>query len=200
MKKCSKCKILKNKSNFSFDKKNKDWFSCYCKKCSNIWVKKFLKTRRWVIQRMYSSQKKSEAKYPYKNVEYSYKELVEWVLKQENFESLYLEWVKSDYNTELIPSIDRINDNKWYNFKNIRLTNLKSNKNRYYSDVKKWINTKVCKSVIQYSKKWELIQIFFSISNASLNTGISIWNIVKVCKWLRKTAWWYDWKYLKKYQ
>ena len=44
----------------------------------------------------------------------------EWSINNEHFNELYDNWVKSEYDRKLSPSIDRINSNDGYTLNNIR--------------------------------------------------------------------------------
>ena len=52
--------------------------------------------------------------------------------------------------------------------------------------------------VIQYDKNMNVIKIWNSITEASMNVNISKMNIIKCCKGVNKTAKGYIWKYLNK--
>ena len=51
--------------------------------------------------------------------------------------------------------------------------------------------------VIQYDKNMNVIKIWNSITEASMNVNTSKMNIIKCCKGINKTAKGYIWKYLK---
>lgn len=58
-----------------------------------------------------------------------------------------------------------------------------------------WEGNPFNKSVWQY-KNWNLIKSFIWIMDAQRITNISKWNISRCCNWKRKTAGWFEWKYL----
>lgn len=62
-------------------------------------------------------------------------------------------------------------------------------------NMKPWENMETCnrKKVVQYTKKWQKIKIFNSITEAKKETWIS--SIGNCCKWRAKTAGGYKWKY-----
>lgn len=51
------------------------------------------------------------------------------------------------------------------------------------------------KKVNQYTKEWEFIKTWDCIKDVYRELKISKSYISKVCKWKRKTAWWFIWKY-----
>jgi len=64
---------------------------------------------------------------------YSEQELIEWFLLQPHLNLLYDNWVASDCNNKLVPSVGRINHNQGYSLNNLELhsfayINLKSRK------------------------------------------------------------------------
>ena len=126
---------------------------------------------------------------------YTSKELKEWVLSQSNFEELYNNWVKSNYNKDLTPSIDRIKDDKGYSFDNIQLVTWYYNNNKQYKNKKNGENQKNCLTVIQYSKNNEFIKEYYSIHQAERETNIASATICLVCQNKGKTAGGYIWKY-----
>lgn len=45
-------------------------------------------------------------------------------------------------------------------------------------------------------ESWKVIDQFLSLKEAQIKTNICYINILRVCKWQRKTAWWYQRKYI----
>lgn len=60
---------------------------------------------------------------------------------------------------------------------------------------KKWWLSIHSRSVIQYSTEWIKIKEWSWIREAWRSLWIKHINICKNCKWERKTAWWFIWKY-----
>lgn len=68
---------------------------------------------------------------------------------------------------------------------------------KWYRKGKSGILNKTSKQVNQYSKLWKFIRTWWSMAEAERWLWISTWLVCDVCKWYRKSAWWYIWKYFK---
>lgn len=192
---CTSCLIKKDFLEFYKYKMWKNWFRSICIKCSNKKRKKYKKTKKWLITSMYIWQLRRNKIRNHWLLNYTKQELKEWIFKQDNFEELYNNRTKSWYKTDLIPSVDRLDDYKWYSFDNIQLITWKENNAKWHADKKNWINNKQNKSVIWIHKiTWKIID-FYSSMEAERQTWIYHWSILKCCKWKLKTAWWYNWRY-----
>jgi len=156
---------------------------------------KYSRSKNGLIVWIYNWQKRSCRIRWNKLPNYSLEEFNEWILNQNNFDKLYNEWIKNNYKKDFIPSVDRLNDYKTYTLDNIQLLNWKNNREKYYKDVKKWINNKTKKWVIQYFK-WNIIKKYYSLSQAEKETWIWNWNISLVCNWKRKSAGGYMWQFI----
>jgi len=159
---------------------------------------KYQRSKKWVITLLYSHQKERSKQRGHHSPKYSKMEFRDWVFSQPNFNSLYEEWVINKYNREYAVSVDRIDDNIWYCFENIRLVSWSVNRKKYCTDRVKWINNSVAKAVRwTHVESWTVIE-FFSASQAQRNTWICRWHIGSCCNWkeLYKTAWWYKWEYI----
>lgn len=92
-------------------------------------------------------------------------ELEEWLTKQNNFDELYSNWANSDYNKNLTPSIDRIDNSKSYTIDNIELVTWQENDKRGSEYLKSKMNKHGYVSV--YYESGEYIDSYTSISEAS---------------------------------
>jgi len=126
---------------------------------------------------------------------YTKRELKDWLYNQELFHKLYDDWVSSNYDTYLKPSVDRLNDYESYHMGNIRLVTWKENKNKHYADRKKGICNKSNKSVVQFSLNGIFICEFHSLMEAERVTNIFNTDIGRCCLGKRKTAGGFIWKY-----
>ena len=115
-----------------------------------------------LVQMIYKAQKSNSKQRGHKPPDYSIDILKDWLLKQSNFDTLLLNWLESDLEIDLKPSIDRINEDKGYTISNIRLITWRENylKSRNRS-----------KEVMQISFDGKTINKFKSISEASRITG-----------------------------
>jgi len=124
-KKCRKCKNLLNKKQYVKNKYFKDNLSPICKKCK-------LDIRRTVVSLItdiYSKQKLHSKTRGHPPPKYTFKEFKKWILSIKNFKVLYKNWVKSGYEKNFRPSVDRLDSTKGYSFDNIRLVTWKENNN-----------------------------------------------------------------------
>ena len=149
-----------------------------------------------LIKSRYEAQK-TNAKYRKMALPtYTKTEFIDWVLHQINFETLYINWVNSNYEKNLTPSIDRINDYQSYTLNNIQLTTWFNNKNKSYVDCKKGINNKRNKQVMQLTKENKKVAIYHSINEAERKTKINQANISSVCLKKRSYAGGFKWKFI----
>lgn len=189
MRKCNIC--LKEKESKYFN----IWNNNKCKECVNKYVREYNCTIDWLITKMYSAQRRRSEERWHSLPSYTNKQINHWVRSQSNFLELYNNRKISWYNRSLIPSIDRLDDYKWYSFDNIRLTIWRENNIKWSKDRKNWINNKMNRCVIWINiTTWEIIE-FYSMSEASRVTWAGIWHICSCCKWNIKSAWGYIWKY-----
>lgn len=154
------------------------------------------RTKHGLIGHIYNNQTKSSRKRGYQEPEYSLEELRSFITGSALFEYLYKNWVDSDYDKWLTPSIDRIDDYKGYNLNNIQLMTWKDNHKKGINDKRNGINNKQSKSVAQYSMDGMLIKIYCSASSAARNIGASQGNISAVCNGIRKHTKGFKWAYV----
>jgi hypothetical protein len=176
------CKICKK------EKPITDFYSTYCKVCSNEKNKEYRHTLNGFLRNVYDHQRRSSKKRRHQPPAYTFKELSRWFVSQPNWEDLWLKWENSNYLKDLRPSIDRLDDSKGYSFDNIRLITWREN---YMKEIEK---QKV--KVNQYDLEGNYIKTFESIHDADRHTNIDYRNIQAVCKGERKTADFYQWRYL----
>jgi len=183
---CHKKKLLNyfSKSNTGlFDRQN------YCKKC----VVDKSRTVYGVIKKMYNGQLYRSKRIYNFDIGYSFEDFHNWVLSNNKFNEMYLDWVNSGYNKDKTISTDRINDYKGYTFDNIQLLTMYDNKAKAYEDMKNGINNKQSKVVIQYDMDGKKIKEHYSSRSASRDTNIS--HITSCCNGNRKSAGGYKWSY-----
>lgn len=145
---------------------------------------------RGLICQRYARQKKSSNKREHDKPAYTIEELVSWCFKQDLYFKLFDNWVYSDYDTNLSPSIDRIDSNLPYTLDNIQLMTWQENKHKGYEEAK--VNSGF--RVAQYDLDANFIQEFISAREASRCTKIH--HISAVCAGTRKTAGGFKWRYL----
>ena len=123
--KVSKNKAVKNKA-----VKNKAYMKVWNKankEKREAYRKAYIRTVKGLIVSIYGRQKKSSKKRGHQLPTYSKEELHVWITSQSNFKELYDNWIASDCDMWLIPSVDRLDDAKGYSFNNIQLITWREN-------------------------------------------------------------------------
>ncbi len=197
MKKCNKC--LKDKKIDLFNKSSKGCrlgLMAYCKECNTKLQSEYNKTKKGILRIIYKSQKQHSKTRGQRPPEYSLKELREWAYSQIEFHTLFNEWKISGYKKDLKPSVDRKYDDIHYCFSNIQFKTFRENntKNHIMKEANGYGSTK---PVIQYDKKMNFIEEFFSIREAERQTGIDNRNINTCLKGKIRTSGGFIWKYKK---
>lgn len=126
---------------------------------------------------------------------------LESLLKQEPAYLIYLDWIKSNYNPELIPSVDRLNNSKSYTLDNIEIVTWKVNKERARAAIRKqelYASTLLNgghRKVSCFDKDGSLVNDFISLAEASRATGYTHQQISRACStkytYLEKYFWCY---------
>lgn len=194
---CTKCETNKPTKCFSKNKSSKDGFQYWCKDC----VIKDSRTISGVIRKIYSRQRESCRNRGHEFPTYSRIELETWVSTQPLFFALYQDWVNSNYERDLAPSIDRKDDYKSYTFDNIQVMSWEDNRTKSYCS-KKTISSReklgiARKSTFQFSLSGVFIKEFPSTHKAGKTTGINAKNISSCCRGELLSAGGYLWSYKK---
>ena len=111
MKQCYMCENTKEENQFWNNKNNKDWLQRLCKECRISERYKHNNTKKWLLTRLYYHQVYNSKIRWHWLPSYSKIELWLWLYNQDNFNELYIAWEDSWYNSKLIPSCDRLNNN-----------------------------------------------------------------------------------------
>jgi len=194
---CTKCWQEKTLDSFWPDKQNTLRYNkaSWCKECNNIRVKNKSKTKIGLLTKIYSKQKTISKIRNHQPPTYTKIELSEWFWKQINANEIYKTRKESWYLKELIPSVDRLDNNKWYSLNNIQLLTWKENESKQHKEIKNWTTVWYYKKVIQLTLEWTIINEYHSASYAARENWLTTWNITSVCRWASKTAWGFMWKY-----
>lgn len=176
-KRCNTCLEELDKSLF-YKSTLFDGYMKWCIECS----KKKARSLSGLITVIYTGQKRSSKKRGHPMPDYDLKWLKEWFMKDDKYINMHKIWEKSGYLNDLIPSVDRINDDLPYTKTNIQLLTWKENRD------KACINNS--RNIVRFinNKKF----IYNGIVDASIHTGIhksSIWR-----KLQKKTD--LEWTYL----
>lgn len=197
MKKCFKCKITKELTEFYPHSQMSDGHLNKCKECAKKDVKEnqteYDKTEKGVIRVIYKTQKRNSTIRKMSHPLYTKKQLKEW-LYENQFNSFYGQWVEGGYDKNLKPSVDRLDDFKPYTFDNIKLGTWQENKNHQYEDIINGVGTggQRCKPVQCFSNGILLAE-YVSFSSARRTIGYSIERSLKSGKPDRKNG--FVWKY-----
>lgn len=175
MKKCKTCGVEKDLTEFHKHKGCKDGLHNECKVCTTQRIKDYQKTFPGQLTKIYSDQRQRSKRRGHEMPTYSKEDLGQWLKSQSNFEELWDGWVESNYDTKLVPSVDRLDDSKGYSLGNIQLTtwsenNLKGhNDNRFNRLIK--TNTSGVRGVCfdKSRNKW-IVNI--SIKGKNINLGL----------------------------
>lgn len=102
------------------------------------------------------------------------------------YSELFDNWVKSGYDRNLAPSIDRLDDYKGYTSENIRMVTWKENLDKSHKDRKEGRNNKQSKAIIHINKEG-IKNKYYSTMYASRVTGIPCKKIQDVLAGRRKS-------------
>jgi hypothetical protein len=158
--------------------------------------KPYNRTRQGLCYTLYYDQCRNSKQRGHNNPKYDKVELFEWITSQSNFETIYNDWVKSNYESDLRPSCDRLDNSIGYSFDNIELITWKENKLRANLDV---IDCKIMLNqtkVYQYSTSGRFIKLHNSIADACRkDESLDQRNITACCQGKIPTAYGYKWSY-----
>jgi len=195
MKRCSSCGLEKELDYFYKHKGNYDGHSYACKKCSLGKAKEYQKTKEGLVSGIYNHQKQYSKTKPYKTPSYNNKELREWLFSQKKFHEMYDLWVYNDYDETLTPSCDRIENHIGYMLCNIQLTTWGEHLIKSGEDVRNGIDNKRSRAVISIDMYSGEEVEYYSMSQASRETGTFVSNIFKACNGQYIHTGNYYWKY-----
>ena len=198
MKKCKKCRELKSLDKFFKHKIKKDGLQIYCKDCSTIRNIEYYRTKEGLLTKIYGGQRSGSKRKERILPNYTKQKLKDWLFKQNLFHELFNDWVSSNYDKMLTPSVDRKKDNFPYSLDNIQLMTWQQNKDKGHRDMRlgKIINgVNPQKPVIQYDKQGNFIAEYCSLRQAKRETGISNGGISENCNGTRKSAGGFIWKF-----
>jgi len=194
-KKCGICKETKSNSLFYKNKRSYDGLQYVCVTCSVISRFKYDHSKKGLITKIYADQKYRSKLRSHDLPTYTKEELKEWLLGQKLFHELYDNWVLSDYDKCIKPSVDRPDDYKGYSLDNIKLMTWGENDTKGNNDMINGINNKKSRAVVQYNLDGSFKKEYYSMSQAERETEISQGDICSVCNKKRKTAGKFIWEY-----
>jgi len=127
LKTCIACNLSKTTDSFVAHAGTADGVANQCRECANLKDKLYRKTKKGLISRIYGEQKKRSKRRGHAPPSYTCDELRWWMLGQVLFKELFEAWELSGYAKNLVPSIDRIDSTKGYDFSNIQVMTWEEN-------------------------------------------------------------------------
>ena len=196
-KRCVECGTIKSIDEFYRNKMMADGKLNTCKSCYKDKNKEYNHSKKGVVARILSHQKHSSKARSHRPPTYSLSELREWVHSQPNWNELYAAWVDSNFNKNLTPSTDRLDDYKGYSFDNIRLVTWRENIDKMVAERISGANNKISKAVVGINVNTNKVVEFHSTRSAAREFNIGNSNISASCLGRKgyKTAGGYCWKY-----
>jgi len=183
MKKCYACGNTKAESEFNKNRAKRDGLNHECKDCASEKMRKYFRTKKGMVKRIFQNQKTRAKKDITKKVKYTCDELYEWITTRENFGSLYRAWVESGYDRHKVPSADRIDDYGCYEFSNLQLMTWGDNSAKAFKDIVDRVNTKQSETIMACNIKTGNITIYETLEDAKNGTGAaSPADISKCCR------------------
>jgi len=149
---------------------------------------RYKRTKFGLITIIYGCQTQAGKLTPFKKLEYTKEWFSIWLFNQEQFHILYDNWVKSYYDLDFRPSVDRINPLIGYTKDNIQIITYKENIDKGRIDIKihakakrdindaslkHYIPRKNATAVAKYDENWNFIRSYASASNAAKDIGVS---------------------------
>lgn len=195
MKTCSKCKTPKELDEFGKSKRHKGGYIHQCKTCVATIKLARIRTKRGLVITIYDNQKSHSIARGHKPPSYTVDELRDWFRGNPIANKLYRAWKCSGYDKDLVPSVDRLDDDEPYTLDNIQLMTWKENRDKSHSDAKNGINNKRNKSVIKMKLDDSLMDEYHSIAEASRQTGLNNSEICACCNGRQKTSGGFRWKF-----
>lgn len=178
---CSKCGQEKPLSQYHKDKYTKSGYTLSCKKCRNNKNTLIRHTPRGVISQIYNHQRECSVRRGHPQPQYTKEELIDWVMSQPNWESLYKRWVENNYLKKLRPSLDRLDNSLGYSFDNIELVDWQENHRRQSQELKSGIGGRN-RVVLQYSLDGEFLNEYINVEKASKETNTNKTSLCTVAR------------------
>jgi hypothetical protein len=130
MKKCTKCETYKPYGEFGVRNDRHANIRGVCKQCINNSQILLNRSIDGKLRSIYKDQyKRSKRKWD-SSPTYTREEFIEYWINNPLYVELYTNWVNSDYDKLLAPSIDRLDNSLGYSFENTQLVTWKENKDK----------------------------------------------------------------------
>jgi len=197
MKVCNKCNLSKELSEFHNRSVSPDGKANTCKECDNERRYKQSRSKLAVIKNIYRHQVENSKVRGHSAPDYTLDDLVDYLMSNPSFNSLYEDWVVNKFDMWSIPSVDRIDEKLGYSFSNIQVvTFLENKRNHDNGRLRGEVITSQMKRILKFSKdSGEFICEYPSLGVASRDSGVPADKIGRCAKQKRLTAGGYVWKY-----
>lgn len=159
-----------------------------CKECTKEAVRqnslkvgdKYDRTKKGVFRVIYKTQKRNQKLRGHGELPYTKEQLIAWC-EGNNFDDLYKKWKDSGYETNLKPSVDRLDTFKGYSLDNIQLVTWKENMDNQKEDILtgKGTGGKRCKEVEKLDENGNIIETYISFNEAYREEGYSMEYAIK---------------------
>ena len=163
---CIKCNKVLSTIHFYSAKNGKGGLKGECKACTIEYQRSF----KQLPARMYRNQVEHSKYRGHPAPSYTLEEFRDWVIQQPKYTELYQAYINSEYDKNLVPSVDRIDPLKPYTFDNIQLVSFKENMERHGLDTKKAFGIPV---MVAAAVTGKIVATFISISEACKCMGMS---------------------------
>ena len=156
------------------------------------------RTEKGIVNKIYADQKSRgnrTNRLSHGDVQYTKEELQNFLNKSGKFKPMYEDWVKSGYDPQLKPSIDRIDPKKGYSLDNIQLTTWGENLAKGRGEMR----VTQGKPIIQTDAQGNVVKIHRSLSDAADEVGVNFKTIsnAAIGKNGSKSAGGFTWRYAK---
>ncbi len=152
----SKCTNCSNEATYGIS---------WCNECNSKNHKNWSRTKLGLVGYIYESQKSASKRRGHRAPEYTKDELKEWLYSQPKYHELYSEWVRSTYDTDLKPSVDRKHNDIHYCMSNIQLMTWRANRLKGVS------------CIYQYDMQGNLVNVYETVKEAAEAVGVGRKNI-----------------------
>ena len=194
---CTRCNELKSLDGFYNDIKGKFGKQSKCIKCTKELSLKRYRTEKGLLSHIYDTQTAKSKRRKHKPPCYTRIEFQKWALSKDEFHRIFKNWEDNNYETNLVPSFDRLDDNKGYSFDNIRIVTWYENNTKEYAKRKNGTTiSKTLKPILQFDLNGNFIKEFYSIGSAKRELNVKNHSgIIRCCKNTQKFAHGFLWKY-----
>ena len=182
MKTCIDCNIAQPLTNYVPKASYKGGYEHRCRKCRSIRYNK--SSPELLCKKLFTSQVTNSVNRGHAPPTYTLAEFTTWVLAQPQFPVLYAAWQASEYNKDLAPSVDRIDDASPYVINNLQL--MTWTENRAKAHASRIDNTLLVnqRAVLAFTKEGVLHKRYASMAEAMREFGgkaAQSWGISSVC-------------------